>query len=140
MPVMPGRIEHVALAVSDLDDALAHMRDVWGLEPSGRERVDDQGVEEATLRLGDSALQLIAPVGEDSTVARFLARGGEGLHHIALEVDDLRAELRRLEKAGVALVDREPRRGGGGHLVAFVHPRGNLGVLVELVERARDTD
>ncbi|HEX2234670.1 MAG TPA: methylmalonyl-CoA epimerase [Actinomycetota bacterium] len=133
---MPDRIEHVALAVADLDDALAHMRAVWGLEPSGRERVHDQGVEEATLPLGDSALQLIAPVGRDSTVARFLSRRGEGLHHIALEVDDLRAELRRLEEAGVALIDREPRRGGGGHLVAFVHPRGNLGLLVELVERA----
>jgi methylmalonyl-CoA/ethylmalonyl-CoA epimerase len=131
-------IEHVALAVSDLDVAIRHHREVWGLEVARRERVEDQGIEEATLPLGAAALQLIAPTSPASTVARFLERRGEGLHHVAYEVADVRAALERLRALGVALVDEEPRRGGGGDLVAFVHPRGNHGLLVELVQRSGD--
>jgi methylmalonyl-CoA/ethylmalonyl-CoA epimerase len=133
---MLGRIEHIALAVEDLDAAIRHYTQVWGLVVSSRERVDDQGVEEAMLPAGGASLQLIAPTAPDSTVARFLERRGEGLHHLAYEVKDLRSALARLRAAGVTLIDDEPRRGGGGHLVAFVHPSANLGVLVELVQRA----
>ena len=132
---MSPRIEHVAVAVSNLDAALARLADLWDLRPHARERVEDQGVEEATLALGESSLQLVAPLDESSTVARFLQRRGEGLHHIALEVDDLPGTLAELRAKGVRLVDEEPRRGGGGHQVAFVHPHGNLGLLVELVQR-----
>ena len=132
---MRGRIEHIAVAVADLEEALAHYRDVWGLEPEHRERVEDQGVEEAMLPLGDSYLQLLGATGPDTTVGKFLARRGEGLHHIAYEVDDLAATLADLKAKGVPLIDEEPRRGGRGHMVAFVHPKGNRGLLVELIQR-----
>lgn len=132
---MIGRIEHVALAVEDLEAAIAHYRDVWGLDVSHRERVESQGVEEAMLPLGDSFLQLISPTSQDTTVGRFLERRGEGLHHVAYEVDDLVATLEHLKGSSVGLIDDEPRPGGRGHMVAFVHPKDNHGVLVELVQR-----
>ena len=131
---MLGRIEHIALVVKDLDAAIRHYTQVWGLVVSRRERVEDEGVEEAMLPAGGASLQLIAPTARDSTVARFIERRGEGLHHIAYEVEDLRSTLARLKAAGATLIDEEPRRGGGGHLVAFVHPSANHGVLVELVQ------
>ena len=134
---MLRKIEHVALAVSDMDAAIAHYRDVWGLDVEHRERVEDQGVEEAMLSLGESYLQLLAPVSTDSTVARFLDRRGEGLHHIAYEVDDLEAALEDLKAKGIELIDEAPRPGGRGHMVAFVHPRDNHGLLVELIQRPR---
>ena len=132
---MLGKIEHIALAVSDLDAAITHYRDVWGLEVSHRERVEDQGVEEAMLPLGESHLQLLGPTGPETTVGKFIARKGEGLHHIAYEVDDLEQTLAALKDKGVPLIDEKPRRGGRGHSVAFVHPKGNHGLLVELIQR-----
>jgi methylmalonyl-CoA/ethylmalonyl-CoA epimerase len=132
---MLDKIEHIALAVADVDAAIAHYRDVWGLEVSSRERVEDQGVEEVMLPLGDSYLQLLGATGPDTIVGRFLARRGEGLHHIAYEVDDLVKTLEQLDSKGVELIDREPRPGGRGHLVAFVHPHSNHGLLVELIQR-----
>jgi methylmalonyl-CoA/ethylmalonyl-CoA epimerase len=132
------RIEHVALAVADLDAAIAHYAGVWGIEVSHRERVDDQGVDEAMLPLGDSHLQLLGSTTPDSTVAKFLERRGEGLHHIAYEVDDLEAMLASLKDKGIELIDERPRPGGRGHMVAFVHPRSNHGLLVELIQRPSD--
>lgn len=132
---MLSKIEHVALAVEDLDAAVAHYSEVWGLQVEHRERVEDQGVEEAMLPLGDSYLQLLGATGPETTVGKFLARKGEGLHHIAYEVDDLEAALAQLKEKGVRLIDEAPRRGGRGHMVAFVHPRGNHGLLVELIQR-----
>jgi methylmalonyl-CoA/ethylmalonyl-CoA epimerase len=134
---MLGRIEHVALAVADLDGAVEHYERVWGVRVSHRERVEDQDIEEAMLPLGDSHIQLVAPLSDESTVAKFISRRGEGLHHIAYEVDDLAGALRDLERQGVQLIDRAPRRGGRGHMVAFVHPKANLGVLVELIQKPR---
>lgn len=131
---MLNKIEHIALAVSDLDAAVAHYREIWGLAVEHRERVEDQGVEEAMLPLGESYLQLLAATSPDSTVAKFLERRGEGLHHIAYVVDDLTAALDELKAAGVQLIDETPRRGGRGHMVAFVHPKGNHGLLVELIQ------
>jgi methylmalonyl-CoA/ethylmalonyl-CoA epimerase len=131
---MLKKIEHIAIAVSDLDDALLHYRDVWGLEPDHRERVEDQGVEEVMLPLGGSHLQLLGSTGPHTTVGKFLERRGEGLHHVAYEVDDLEATLARLKENGVQLIDEEPRPGGRGHMVAFVHPKGNRGLLVELIQ------
>ncbi|HVM34254.1 MAG TPA: methylmalonyl-CoA epimerase [Actinomycetota bacterium] len=133
---MLGKIEHVAVAVSDLDAAVEHLSAVWGLRVDHRELVTDQGVEEAMLRVGDSYLQLLGATGPDTTVARFLERRGEGLHHIAYEVDDLEAALSSLRQQGVPLIDEKPRRGGRGHMVAFVHPKGNHGLLVELIQKA----
>lgn len=132
---MLGRVDHVALAVADLDAAIDHYRRAWGMEPEHRETVPDQGVEEAMLRVGDTHVQLVAPLTPDSPVGRFLERRGEGMHHVAYRVDDLDAALARLREAGVALVDEAPRPGSRGTRIAFVHPGGNLGVLVELVER-----
>ena len=132
---MLGKIEHIALAVANLDAAVKHYSDVWGLEVSHRERVEDQGVEEAMLPLGESYLQLLGPTGPDTTVGRFVAKRGEGLHHIAYEVDDLEGSLEELKEKGVELIDEAPRVGGRGHMVAFVHPRGNHGLLVELIQK-----
>ena len=137
---MLGKIEHVAIAVEDIDEALAHYKEMWGLEPISRERVEDQGVEEAMLPLGDSHLQLLAGTGPDTTVGKFVSRRGEGLHHIAYEVDDLEATLSELKNKGVPLIDESPRTGGRGHSVAFVHPKGNHGLLVELIQRPNRGD
>ena len=134
---MLNRIEHVALAVADLDAAIEHYRDVWGLEVVHRETVEDQGVEEALLPLRQSFLQLLSATRPETPVAKFIQRRGEGLHHIAFEVDDLEAALGELRSKGVTVIDERPRRGGRDHLVAFVHPSSNHGVLVELVQRAR---
>jgi methylmalonyl-CoA/ethylmalonyl-CoA epimerase len=132
---MLRRLEHVAVVVRDLDAAIDHYRRVWNLEVVHRERVDDQGVEEAMLPLGDTYLQLLAPTTTDGAVAKFIERRGEGLHHLAYEVDDLEAALAELKGEGVPLIDESPRPGGRGHLIAFVHPTGNHGLLVELVQR-----
>ena len=132
---MLGKIEHIAVAVADLDAAVALYRDVWGLDVEHRERVEDQGVEEAMVRIGESYIQLLGATGPDTTVGRFLERNGEGLHHIAYEVDDLETSLADLKEQGVRLIDETPRKGGRGHMVAFVHPKGNRGVLVELIQR-----
>lgn len=128
-------IDHIALAVSDLDDALEMYRDVWGLEAARREDVDVQGVREAMIPMGDSWLQLIAPSTSEGTVARHIERRGEGLHHVAFEVDDLAATLADLKSRGVPLIDEAPQRGGGDVSIAFVHPKGARGVLIELVQR-----
>jgi len=137
---MLSRIAHVALAVSDLEAAVDLYTRVWGLEVVHREVVADQGVEEVLLRpaggdgAGQADIQLLGALGPDTTVGRFLERRGEGLHHIAYEVDDLEGALRTLEREGVELIDAAPRRGSAGTRVAFVHPKGNRGVLTELIE------
>jgi len=133
---MLNNVEHVAIAVADLDAAVAHYEKVWGLKVTHRERVADQGVEEAMLPLGNSHLQLLGPTGPGTVVGKFLERRGEGLHHIAYEVDDLSATLEFLSSKGVELIDEQPRLGGRGHMVAFVHPKSNHGLLVELIQRA----
>jgi methylmalonyl-CoA/ethylmalonyl-CoA epimerase len=131
---MLGKIEHIALAVSDLEAAIDHYTKVWGLELEHREVVEDQGVEEAMFRLGDSYIQLLAPLSPETTVGKFIERQGEGLHHVAYEVRDLDTVLKQLKEKGVELLDEKPRRGSRQTRIAFAHPKGNLGVLVELVE------
>lgn len=127
------RIDHVGYAVRDLDEAVAHHRRLYDLEVVHRERVERDGVDEALLAVGESYVQLLAPTREDSPVARFLARRGPGVHHVGYAVDDVDATLDRLRAEGVRLVDDHPRPGSRGCTVAFVHPAGALGVLVELV-------
>jgi methylmalonyl-CoA/ethylmalonyl-CoA epimerase len=136
---MLEKIEHIALAVEDLEAALAHYRDVWGIEAVHRDRVDDQGVEEVMLPIGDTFLQLLGATGPDTIVARFLKRRGEGLHHIAYEVDDLDGTLATLKERGVRLIDEAPRQGARDQLVAFVDPKSNHGLLVELIQRPAPT-
>lgn len=127
-------IHHTAIAVEDLDAALESFRTQYGVEPLYRETVSDQGVEEAMIAVGGSHVQLLEPLQPDSPVGRFLARNGEGLHHIAFHVADIEAALDHLAAEGVELIDTKPRTGGGGHRIAFVHPRAFAGTLVELVE------
>lgn len=130
------RVDHTAIAVQDLDEALKRYHRLLGLRVASRDRVPDQKVEIAFLAGGDTLLELITPTDADSGVARFLERRGEGLHHVGLLVDDIRRELQRLAEEGVELIDHEPRRSVHG-LIAFVHPRGTGGVLLELVQHSR---
>jgi len=127
-------LDHVAIAVADLDAALASYRRLYGAEPLSREVVESQGVEEALIAVGGSFIQLLAPLAPDTPVGRFLARRGEGLHHIALAVADIEGALRHLRDEGARLVDEVPRPGGRGSRIAFVHPAAFGGTLVELVE------
>ena len=127
-------VDHVALAVSDLETAIDHYERVWGLTLAHREVVPEQGVEEAMFRLGDTYLQLVAPLSPETPVGRFIERRGEGLHHIAYQVDEIEAALASARENHLMLVDDEPRRGSRNTRVAFVHPKTNHGVLVELVQ------
>ena len=129
-------LDHVAIAVADLDEAIERYRSRYRVEPIYREIVEQQGVEEAMIPVGGSYLQLLQPLGPETPVGRFLARHGEGLHHLAYAVPDIEAALAHLAAEGAELIDSEPRIGGRGARIAFVHPRGSNGVLTELVELA----
>jgi methylmalonyl-CoA/ethylmalonyl-CoA epimerase len=127
------RIAHVAMAVEDLDGTAAKLCAAFGLSPEGREVVASQKVETLMLPVGDAAVELIAPRGNEG-LTRFLEKRGPGLHHVALEVESIEEALASLAALGVPLVDREPRIGAHGHKVAFVHPKATGGLLIELVE------
>jgi methylmalonyl-CoA epimerase len=126
-------IHHVGVAVDDLDAAVATYERLFGGRLEHRERVDDQGVEAASIRLGSSRVELLAALGDDTPVGRFLAKRGQGMHHIAYEVPDVEAALVRLADEGVELIDTRPRHGMFGLEVAFVHPDSVHGVLSEVV-------
>lgn len=127
-------IDHVAVAVHDLEAAIGWYRRAFGAEVVHRERVELDGVEEAMIRAGESYIQLLTPTRPDSTVARFLEQRGEGLHHVAYRVDDCAAALAAAVAAGARAVDTVPRRGGRGTTVAFLHPSTAFGTLIELVQ------
>ncbi len=127
-------IDHVGIAVDDLDAAVEHYRRTLGVEPSHRERVEDQGVEEVMFAVGTSSIQLLGALGPDTPVGVFLAKRGPGVHHVAYRVDDVAASLDRLRGEGVQLIDAAPRPGSRGTSIAFVHPKDMGGVLVELVQ------
>lgn len=133
-------IDHVGIAVSDLEAAVEHYRRTLGLEPVHREVVEDQGVEEVLFRAGTSYIQLLGALGPDTPVGRFLERRGEGVHHVGYRVPDVAEAVAHLVSLGVELVDAEPRPGSRGTTVAFVHPRGFRGVLVELVQEPPGRD
>ncbi len=135
--MLPYNLDHVAIAVHDLDAAIDAHRRQYGVEPAYREVVESQGVEEAMLPLGGSYVQLLQPLGPETPVGKFIDRRGEGLHHVAYAVADIDAALAYLEAQGAELVDSEPRLGGRGARIAFVHPRAFAGTLIELVETAR---
>jgi methylmalonyl-CoA/ethylmalonyl-CoA epimerase len=122
----------VAIAVKDLDRAVELYEGLLGIRSTGRERVDHQEVEVAFFGNGDGRVELICPLNDRSGVAKFLEKRGEGLHHVCVNVADLAATLRQLRERGVPLIDEKPRRGAGGSLIAFVHPKGASGVLLEL--------
>jgi methylmalonyl-CoA/ethylmalonyl-CoA epimerase len=131
---MLNRIYHLGYAVEDIEAASIFYEENFGAVPGEPEVVEDQGIVATMLRVGESSIELVQPTRHDSPVGKFLAKRGEGFHHVAFEVDDLRGTLAELERNGVELIDEEPRRGAGGTRVAFVHPRGAFGVLTELVE------
>lgn len=128
------KIEHIGIATHKLDDALEFWRDALGLRVVETEEVAEQGVRVAMLPVGEPRIELLEPTSESSPVAKFLAKRGAGIHHIAVRVDDIRAALGRLKEQGARLIDESPRIGVGGSLVAFVHPASAGGVLLELVE------
>ncbi len=127
-------IDHVAIAVHDLDAALAEYERQYHVRAEYREVVEEQGVEEAMIPIGASNVQLLCPLGPDTPVGRFLVKHGEGLHHIAFAVPSIDDALAHLADEEVELIDSHPRLGGGGHRIAFVHPRALAGTLIELVE------
>jgi methylmalonyl-CoA/ethylmalonyl-CoA epimerase len=131
---LPTQIDHIGIAVRDLEAAVDEYRSAFGLQPVHRELVEDQGVEEVLLKVGESYVQLLSATGPETPVGRFLDKRGEGLHHVGYRVDDVAGTLEALRAAGIPLVDERPRPGSRGTSVAFVHPKGLRGVLVELVQ------
>ena len=127
-------IDHVAIAVPDLESAIAYYAETFGATVDHRERVESDGVEEALLKVADSYIQLLTPVREDSPVAVYLAKKGEGLHHVGYRVADCAAALQSVKDHGGRVIDEAPRPGSRGTTVAFIHPKGALGTLIELVE------
>ncbi len=131
------KIDHLGIAVRSIEGSIAFYRDGLGLELGSIETVADQGARVALLEVGESRVELLEPVSEESVVGRFLAKRGEGLHHICYEVEDLAAKLEELRSRGARVLDGYPRRGAEGKLVAFLHPASANGVLVELSEKPK---
>ena len=134
---MIKRINHVAIAVPNLDEAAKNWEALLGLQMSGRERVASNKVEVGFIPVGESRLELVQPDSPDSPVAKFIERRGPGIQHLCFEVDDIEVELTRLKTAGVRLINEEPVAGAHGYRVAFVHPASTGGVLVELSQPPR---
>jgi len=132
-----SRIDHIGVAVEDLDAGIALYAQSFEMELAHRETVESQGVEAVLLDVGDGHVELLAPLGDDTPVGKYLARKGPGLHHVAYAVDDIDGELRRLAAVGVELIDAEARTGIRDSRVAFLHPRSTGGVLTEIVEPAK---
>ena len=132
MKIKAKGLDHVAIAVKDLPRAIAVYRDALGLDLAEEEEVAEQQVRTAIFGRGMGRIELICPTTEDSGVARFLAKRGDGLHHLCIEVEDIDASLAQLKAQGAPLIDDSPKRGAGGARVAFIHPRGTGGVLIEL--------
>ncbi len=135
---MFDRIDHIGLAVADLDGAVELYRDRLGMPLQHREVVEQFGVEAVLLGIGDSHVELLSPTDPESAVGRFIQRGGPGLHHVAYQTADIDAALEEARSAGLALIDEEPRAGVRNSRVAFVHPKSTGGVLTELVEPAEE--
>ena len=131
---MLSAVDHVGVAVEDIEAALAIYRDTLGMPLVHRETVEEQGVDAALLDVGDSHVELLQPLGPDTGVGRFLARRGPGLHHVAYRVESVEETLKMLSAAGVRLIDERPRTGIRGSQVAFIHPSSTGGVLTEIVQ------
>lgn len=127
-------IDHVAIAVNDLDAAIAWYEETLGATVAHRERIESDGVEEALLKIADSYVQLLTPTRDDSPVAKYLERRGEGIHHVGYRVTDCAAALASMRAAGATTIDAVPRPGSRGTTVAFVHPKSAFGALIELVQ------
>ena len=133
---MFGALDHIGVAVEDLDESVAVYRDRLGMREQHREAVEEFGVEAVLLEIGDAHVELLTPTTSESGVAKFLERKGPGLHHVAYRTDDIAGVLDRLRELGMRLIDEEPRRGIQNSMVAFVHPKSAGGVLTEIVQPA----
>ena len=131
---MAGHLNHVAIAVRDIDDTLRFYRELFGVDQPEVVDIEDQGARVALVKVGGSQLEFVQPTDPEGSVARFIERRGEALHHICFEVEDLQGTLDRLDAADVDVIDKAPRHGLSG-MIAFLHPRATRGVLVELVDR-----
>ncbi len=134
---MIKKLDHIGIAVEDIESALAIYRDALGLDLEAIEIVADQGVRVAKLKVGDSVIELLEPHGEKSPIAGFLSKRGPGLHHICFDTDDVDKGLRQMAESGIPLIDQTGRIGAGDHRVGFVHPKGACGVLLELSEETQ---
>lgn len=132
------KIDHLGIAVKSLDEAAAIFRKLTGFEPTPAEEVADQKVRVAMFQVGESKLELLEATSPESPIARFLEKGGRGVHHVTLTVADLDDTLASLERDGIRLVDQHPRIGAGGEKIAFLHPSSTAGVLIELIEKRED--
>jgi methylmalonyl-CoA/ethylmalonyl-CoA epimerase len=131
-----GRIDHIGVAVEDLDQAVALYRDRLGMREQHRETLEEQGVEAVLLEIGEGHVELLSPLGSETAVGRFLEKRGPGIHHVAYHTDDIDSALESVRAAGLSLIDEEPRIGIRNSRVAFVHPKSTGGVLTEIVEPA----
>jgi methylmalonyl-CoA/ethylmalonyl-CoA epimerase len=134
--VLFGRIDHIGIAVNDLDAAVQLYGGSFDMAEQHRETVEEQGVEAILLEVGEGHIELIRPLSDDTGVAKFIAKNGEGMHHVAYQVDDIDAALEKVREAGLRLIDEKPRTGIRGSRVAFLHPKSTGGVLTEIVEPA----
>lgn len=131
-------LEHLGLAVQDLDAATTLYTTLLGMEPYKRETVESEGVDTVFFQVGGSKIELLGGTTPDSAITKFVAKKGEGIHHVAFEVDDIRAEMQRLRTEGFVLLNEEPKRGADNKLVCFVHPKSAHGVLVELCQSIKE--
>jgi methylmalonyl-CoA epimerase len=128
-------IDHIGIAVRSIDESLGFWETTLGIKCTGRETVEDQKVTTAFLPIRDTEVELLEPTSDDSTIAKYIEKRGEGIHHIAIRVDDLESCLAELRANGVRLIDETPRAGAGGAMIAFVHPKATGGILLELSQR-----
>jgi len=135
---MTNKINHIGVAVTSLEKSIPFYRDIMGMRLEGTEEVSDQKVRVAFLAVGDSRIELLEPTSPDSPVAKFLEKNGEGVHHIAYEVDDIEQTLAQLKAHGLRLIDECPRKGAHHSLIAFLHPRATGGVLTEVCQAMKD--
>ena len=133
---MLKKIDHIAIAVKSIDETLKVLSDVLGVKCEHMEEIPDQGVKAAAIKVGDVTIELVQPVKPDTGIAKFVETKGDGIHHIAFEVENLEKELAALEAKGVALIDKKPRKGMAG-MIAFLHPKATKGVLIELVQKIK---
>lgn len=128
-------IDHIGIAVKNIDESLSFWQDTMGIKCTGVETVEDQKVKTAFLPIKDSEVELLEATSPESPIAKFIEKKGEGIHHLAIRVDNLEAALAELKEKGVKLIDETPRRGAGGAMIAFIHPKATGGILLELSQR-----
>jgi methylmalonyl-CoA/ethylmalonyl-CoA epimerase len=129
---MNKKLSHIGIAVENLEEAVKAFSTVMGADPDGSEEIPDQEVKAAIFSAGDSRVELLEGTSPDSPITKFMEKRGPGIHHLAIQVEDLKSELARLKEAGFRLIDEIPRVGAGGNLIAFIHPKATAGILIEL--------